>query len=103
MRRTKDNMEIENLKQEKTEGMTLGLRKEYTFDEIDEILDIVDKIPADPSYIPSVEEMKEHQVEKNIEQFLPYLLWVSGMAAGSKFQKDTIRYITQILDRNCVA
>ena len=64
-----------------------------------------DRNPACPPESGSVEEMKEHQVEKNIEQFLPYLLWVSGMAAGSKFQKDkeTIRYITQILDRNCVA
>lgn len=71
-----------------------------TYNELDRIFENVEKIPADHSYIPTVAEMEANHVKENVEKFLPYLVWVSEMLAGTKVQKEkeTNRYINDAIN-----
>lgn len=74
-----------------------------TYDELDAVFDTVEKIPENRSYIPTVEDMEAHGVSKDPEKFLPYLVWVSEMLAGTKkaAEKEANRYINNIVNAVC--
>lgn len=72
----------------------------FTYEDLDKIFENVEKIPADRSYIPTVEEMEANHVREHVEKFLPYLVWVSEMLVGTKVQKEkeTNRYINNVIN-----
>ena len=70
-------------------------------DKLDAIFEVIENIPADALYIPTVEELRKNKVEKDIEKYLPYLLWVSEMLVGTKNkkEKETNRYINYLVSQ----
>lgn len=70
-----------------------------TYDQIDEILDNVESIPMNINYYPTVNDLKKHDIENNIDKYAPYLLWLSN-SMENKANKDIKEANAYI--KNCI-
>lgn len=79
----------------------------YTSDDIDNICNIVEQIPP-TKYIPTVEELKSHYVEDYLDEYLPYLMYLSdSISKMSKEEydedkdkyKSVHRYVLSMIDK----
>ena len=56
-------------------------------DKLDAIFEVIENIPADASYIPTVEELRKNKVEKDIEKYLLELNEISDSDSSVRISK----------------
>ena len=83
------------------ENNDLNMNNILSFDDVDKIIEIVDKMPGNINYFPTVEELKAHNVEKKFAQYAPFLYWISESMKGTAYvqYKETNRYISSLFQK----
>mgnify|MGYP000873427930 CR=1 FL=1 len=81
-----------------------------TCNEIDTCLDVIDNIIPLKDWYPTVNVLKEHDVERNFEKFAPFLLYIqesmlnddtaSYSDSECRKRKETIAYISDLFSKN---
>ena len=79
-----------------------------TEDELDTVFEKTERIEEigyQQEYIPTVEDLQAHQVDKNMNIYLPYLIYISDIVAGAKYNehKKVAKYISQLVNECVIA
>lgn len=79
----------------------------HKYDKVAKWIDIIDTMPTDLRYTPTVEDLKAHRVEERIEdeRMAQFLLYIQACLPQSKKERTpeeeaVFNYITEIFSRH---